>query len=192
LTRASRALASSDRPRNFPYSMLLRFVEQLASDQHPAYLRRSGADLIELGVAPQASRRELIDVPVAAERLDRLARHPRRFLGCIEYRTRGIFARSLAAIARSRDSVHVSPAGVHGWIHVRYLSLHELEFSDRLPELLALVNVREHLIHACCHDSKRPAGEHRTLVVKPAHQHAYPAPFLRKDIFFGNLAVLED
>src|SRR5437764_11934805 len=68
----------------------LRFVEQLASDQHPADFRGPGADLVELRVAPQAPGRELVDVAISPQRLDRLAGHPGCFLGCIEYRTRGV------------------------------------------------------------------------------------------------------
>src|SRR5579862_696552 len=88
----------------FPWSRhvgtLLRFIEQLAADQHPPDLRRSRADFIQLGISPQASHRIIVDVSVTAERLDCLAGHPRRLLGCVEYRTGRVLARSLPAIAR--------------------------------------------------------------------------------------------
>src|SRR5258708_23259143 len=74
LTFAALMLASSDRPK-----VLFRFVEQLAADQHPADFRGSRADLIQLRIAPQAAGCDLVDVTVAAQRLDRLAGHPRRF-----------------------------------------------------------------------------------------------------------------
>src|ERR1700736_4153847 len=77
---------------------LLRLVEQLAADQHPSDLGRAGTDLVQLGIAPQAPGRVFVNVAVAAERLNRLTRHPRRLLGCVEYRTRGVLARHLAAI----------------------------------------------------------------------------------------------
>src|SRR6516225_957720 len=58
-----------------------RLGEQLAPDQHAADLAGAGADLVELGVAPQAAQRVLVDVAVAAEDLHALAGHPRRLLG---------------------------------------------------------------------------------------------------------------
>src|SRR6476661_1772770 len=58
-----------------------RFREQFAADQHAADLAGAGADLVELGVAPQAAQRVVVDVAVAPEHLDALAGHPRRLLG---------------------------------------------------------------------------------------------------------------
>src|SRR5258708_15088623 len=55
------------------------FFEQLAADQPAADFGSAGADLVELGVAPQPPGRRLVDVAPAAQRLDRLAGHPRRF-----------------------------------------------------------------------------------------------------------------
>src|SRR4029079_10043839 len=77
----------------------LRLVEELASDQHAADLAGAGADLVELGVAQQASRGKLSDVDVAAQGLDRLQRHPGRLLGREEDRACRVLARRLAAIA---------------------------------------------------------------------------------------------
>ncbi len=48
-----------------------RLREELPPDQHAADLRGAGADLVELGVAQQPARREVVDVAVAAQRLDR-------------------------------------------------------------------------------------------------------------------------
>src|SRR5229473_463678 len=45
-----------------------RLREELPPDQH-ADLRGAGADLVELGVAQQPARREVVDVAVAAQRL---------------------------------------------------------------------------------------------------------------------------
>src|SRR2546430_10551106 len=96
--RISRAISSSS---------LLRLVEQLAADQHPSDLGGARADLVELGVAPQAPGRVVVDVTVAAERLNRLTRHPCRLLGCVQYRTCGVLARHLAAIAGLSHRVDV-------------------------------------------------------------------------------------
>ena len=64
--------------------------------------RRAGADLVELGVAPQPAGRVFVDVAVAAEALDRLARHPRRLFRGVQDRAGRVLARRLAAVARLR------------------------------------------------------------------------------------------
>ena len=117
--------------------------EKLAADQPAADLGRARADLVELGVAPQPAGRRLVDVAHAAERLDRLARHPGGLLGGVEDGAGGV----LAAWSRSRSQrlphgVDVGAAGGECGVHVGELALHELEFADRLAELLALVHVR--------------------------------------------------
>src|ERR1700720_2485297 len=116
----------------------LRPVAQLAAHQPPPDLGRAGADLVQLGIAPQAPGRVFVNVAVAAERLNRLTRHPRRLLGCVEYRTRGVLARHLAAIAGLGHRVNVRLAGIHRRIHVGDFALHELKLADRLTELLTL------------------------------------------------------
>src|SRR4051794_10949898 len=58
--------------------------EQFPSDQHPPDLAGAGADLVQLGVAPQAPQREFVDVAVAAVDLDALAGHPGRLLGAVQ------------------------------------------------------------------------------------------------------------
>src|SRR5690606_39266844 len=52
------------------------FGEQLAPDQHAADLAGARADLVQLGVAPQAPGGILVDVAIAAEYLHALAGHP--------------------------------------------------------------------------------------------------------------------
>src|SRR5690606_12365834 len=49
-----------------------RALEWFAPDQHAADLRGAVANLVQLGVAPQAPGRILVDVAVAAEDLARL------------------------------------------------------------------------------------------------------------------------
>src|SRR6266545_1599221 len=165
-------LASSDRPK-----VLFRLVEQLAADQHPPYLRRARADLVQLGVAPQPTGGIVVDVAIATQSLDRLPGHPGRLFRRIEYRAGRILARSLAAVARLADRIHVRPARVHRRVHVGDLALHELELADRLAELLSLVDVRQHDIHARRHDAQRPTCEHGTLVVEATHEHIDSLPF---------------
>src|SRR3989442_3826947 len=180
LTFAALMLASSDRPK-----VLSRLVEQFATDQHPANLRRTSADLIQLGIPPQATGGIVVDVAVTTQRLDRLAGHPCGFFRSIEYRAGRILARGFAAVARLSERVHVRLARVHGRIHVRDFALHELEFADRLAELLSLVDVGQHDVHARCHDAQRSAREHRTLVVEAAHEHIDSLPFLGEYVFRG-------
>ena len=50
------------------------------ADQHPANLRRAGADLVQFRIAPQPPGRVFVDVPVAAQELYRIqSRLGRRF-----------------------------------------------------------------------------------------------------------------
>src|SRR5437870_4904773 len=170
---------------------LCGFGEQLAADEPAADFGSAGADLVELGVAPQPPGRRLVDIAHAAERLDRLARHPGGFLGGVKNRAGGILARGLAAIERLSDGIHVRAAGGEGGVHVGELALHQLEFADRLAELLALVHVGHDHVEAGGHDAERPPGEHRALVVEPGHQHRYALVRLAEHVLGRDVAVAE-
>src|SRR6266508_2462059 len=61
--------------------------KQLSPDQPAADLGSSRADLVELGVAPQAPGRVIVDVAVGAEALDRFACHPGGFFRRVEDRS---------------------------------------------------------------------------------------------------------
>src|SRR3546814_7974001 len=63
--------------------------------------------LVELGIAQQAARRIVVDIAVAAQRLDGLQRHPGRLLGGEENRPGGVLARGPAAVAGSCHRVDV-------------------------------------------------------------------------------------
>src|ERR1039457_6478361 len=145
------------------------FAEQLPADEHSADFRGAGADLVQLCVAPQTTGRSLVDIAHAAQGLDRLARHPGGFLGGVKDGARGVLARAgsleVAAVQCLAHGVDVGAAGVHGGVHVGELALHQLEFADRLAELLAFVHIGDDHIHARGHDPQRPAGEHRALVI---------------------------
>src|SRR5487761_968281 len=173
-----------------PYA-LFRVIEKLATDQHAPDLRRAGADLVELGVAPQPAGGKLVDVAIAAQALDRLARHPRRLLGRVEDRAGGVLARRQPAIAGARDRVDIGAACVHRRVHVGEFALHQLELADRLAELPALVDVGKHLVEARGHDAQRSAGEHGALVIEPAHQYADAAPFLAQHVRRRHAAAVE-
>src|SRR5450631_4190298 len=67
-------------------------VKQFAPDQHPSDLARAGANLIEFCVAQQAARRIIVDITIAAEKLDRVKRRACRALGRKEQGARRILA----------------------------------------------------------------------------------------------------
>src|SRR3989442_1098001 len=69
------------------------FREKFAPDQPAADFGSAGADLVQLGVAPQPSGGRLVDVAHAAERLDRFAGHPGRLLGGVQDRAGSGLAR---------------------------------------------------------------------------------------------------
>ena len=62
-------------------------------------------------------------------------------------------------------------SGLQHGVHVSKLALNELKLANALAELLALVDVGNDVVHHRLHDAQRPAGQHRALVVQPAHQH---------------------
>src|SRR6185369_3667638 len=78
--RAAPTITTGSLSTVFPHARnaLFRLVEQLTANQHAPDLGRPGADLVQLRIAPQASGRIVVDIAVTAQRLDRLARHPRR------------------------------------------------------------------------------------------------------------------
>src|SRR5215831_16158782 len=168
-----------------------RFGKELAPYQPAADLGCPCPDLVELGVAPQPPGRGFVDVAHAAQALDGFARHPGGLLGCVEDRTGGVLAGSLAAIERLPDRVDVSAARGERRVHVGELALHQLELADRLAELLALVHVGHDDVEAGRHDAERPAGEHRALVVEARHQHLHAPRFLAEHVLRGHLAVAE-
>src|SRR5438105_471311 len=86
------------------------FREELAADQPAADFGRAGADLVELGVAPQAPGRCLVDVAHAAERLDRLAGHPRCLFRRVQDSAGRILARGLTPIEGLAHRIDVGAA----------------------------------------------------------------------------------
>src|SRR3546814_17596695 len=84
--------------------------EKLAANQHATDVGSPRADLVKLGVAPQARDRKFIDVTITAQRLERFTRHPCRLLGRIQDRAGGILARGLATIAGARDRIQIRAA----------------------------------------------------------------------------------
>src|SRR5215471_8600045 len=145
-----------------------RLIEQLPADQHAPDFARARTDLVELGVAQISSGGIVVDIAVAAEKLNRIERDLGGVLGGVEDGTGGILARGLAAVTCLCHGIDVSLARVHPDIHVGDLALDQLKLPDRLSELAALVYVGRHDIHACLHDAERP-GPRIGLGVD--HQH---------------------
>ena len=83
-------------------------VKQLAPDQHPPDLARSGADLIEFCIAQQAPRRVIVDIAIAAKQLDRVKRRLGRVLRRKEQRARRILARGAAIVARAGHRIDIA------------------------------------------------------------------------------------
>src|SRR5258706_13268589 len=67
------------------------FFEVLPPDQHAADFRSTGPDLVQLGVAPQAPGRILVDVAVAAQNLDGFSGHQGGTLAHVQDCPRTIF-----------------------------------------------------------------------------------------------------
>src|SRR5262249_24054293 len=84
-----------------------RLLVNLPPDQHAADFAGAGADLVELGVAQQPAGREIVDVAVAAQGLDRLQRHPGRTLGSVEDGAGGVFTGNAAVVAGARDRIDI-------------------------------------------------------------------------------------
>src|SRR5690606_6047740 len=70
-------------------------------------------------------------------------------------------------------------------------ALHELERADGAPELAALMDVRDHNVHAGAHDAERTARQHHALIIEAAHQDLRAFAFLVQDVLRRNFAVLE-
>src|SRR5258706_913229 len=170
---------------------LCGFCEELAADEPAPDLGGAGADLVELGVAPEAPGRRLVDVAHAAERLDRLAGHPGRFFRRVQNGPGGILARGFAAIERLAYRVDVRAARREGGVHVGELALHQLEFAVRLAAVLSLRQVGPPHAGARGHDAERPAGQHGALVVEPGHQHLHAFALFAKDVCRRHFAIAE-
>src|SRR5690606_25129948 len=107
-------------------------AEELAADQHAADLAGAGADLVELGVSPQAAGGVVVDVAVAAQDLDALARHPGGFFGAVQNDAGAVLAHlahvlSAQVVQVLADRVAEGAAGLQGGVQVGQLALDQLE-----------------------------------------------------------------
>src|SRR6476469_8975960 len=169
-----------------------RFGKQFTADQHATDFARARSNLVELGVAPQATRRILIDVAVAAKRLYRFSGHPGRLLSGVENGSGRVLAERtgmIRAIAGLADRIDIGPTGLPGGVHVGDLALHQLKLADGLAELLAVVHIGNYDIHAGRHDAERAARQNGSLVVQAAHQDPDTVTHLAQRVLSGNLAI---
>src|SRR5205823_10958905 len=166
--------------------------EKLAASQHAPDLAGASSDLIELRIAQVAAGGVFIDVAVAAQELYRIERESGRILGGVQNGAGSVFPRHLAAIAGLRHRIDIRLRRVHGDIHVRELGLHQLKLADGFAELLALMHVGHHAVHAGLHDAERPGREHHALVIEAGHQYAHALALAPEDIVPRHLAVNED
>src|SRR5262245_39140726 len=95
----------------------------LPSDQPAPDPRSAGADLVELGVAQEPAGREVVDVAVAAEQLDRVERHLCGALGGVEDAAGGILAGRFLAVAGGGHGIDIGSAGAERGVHVGELAL---------------------------------------------------------------------
>src|SRR5258708_12978278 len=112
-----------------------RLGKQFTADQHATNFARAGSNLIELGVAPQATRRILIDVAVAAERLDRFSGHPGRLLSGVKNGSGRVLAERagmIRAVAGLADRIDIGPAGLPARGHSGHLSPPHINLPSRL------------------------------------------------------------
>ena len=141
-------------------------VKQLAPDQHPPDLARAGADLIELGVSQLAARRVIVDIAIAAKKLDRIKCRPCRVLSRKQQGTRRILARGAAIIAGASHRMNIGPARIQASVHISELALYKLELSDRMAELLALARIGQTNIETGLHDAERSGREYEPLLLR--------------------------
>src|SRR5262245_49234541 len=168
-----------------------RIFEQLAPDQPAADLAGPGADLVQFGIAQQASGGKVVDVAVASQELHCIEGDLRGFFGGIQNGTGGVLARGLATIAGLGHRIDISATGIHAGVHIGELALHELEAADRFAKLLALMHVGDDHVERRLHDAKRTRSQHGALVIEAADQHVHAAVYAAEHVFCRHLAVLE-
>src|SRR5690606_29492832 len=156
----------------------------------------AGANFVELGVAPQATDREFVDVAVTAQDLDRFTGKPGRLFRGVEDDAGAVLANLTDMTTALRvevlaDRVQVRAACLLGGVHVGDLALDQLEFTDALAELLAVVDIRNDHVHRRLHQAQWTAAEHRALVVEAAHQHLDAFADAAKHVLFRHLDILK-
>ena len=93
-----------------------------------------------------------------------------------------ILSRDFAPVAGTGDFIDVGAGRVQLGVHVRDLSLHELEISNRLAELLAFDEIGHDFIEAGRHDAGADPRKHNALVVQPGHQDLNTLPLFAQNI----------
>ena len=103
---------------------------------------------------------QTVDVPVATKALHGLQSDLNRLLCRIQDRTCTISAAHMTPVTSAGDGIDQRPRCGEFCVHVSDLPLHELERSDGLVELVALVDIIEGVVKGCLHDSQWTAAQH--------------------------------
>src|SRR6185295_8830868 len=163
--------------------------EQLAPDQHAADFAGPRPDLIQFRISQESSGGIVIDVTVAAQRLNRVESTGSRTFGREQDAARGIEPCRLPAIAGPRDSIDIGARRIECGVQVGNFRLHELKAADRLTKLAPLLHVRQHGVEARLHDPERSTRQHHTLIVESAHQYTRALAHFVQHIGKRHLAV---
>ena len=78
----------------------------------------------------------------------------------------------------------------HG-IHICHFALYELELTNALAKLFAVMDIRNDVVHDRLHDAQRSAAQHRTFVVETAHQHFGAVVQAPQNVVFRHFDVVE-
>src|SRR5579885_1584419 len=153
---------------------------------------QKGCTRIELRVAQKPPGRELVDIAIAAEKLNRIECRPRRMLGSKEKAAGGILARDMARVAGAGNSIGIGAARVEARVHIGELALNELKLANRLTELLSLAHIGQANVETGLHDAERSARNHDTLEIEPRRQNSRAIPRGSKDVFFRHFAIFKE
>ena len=82
-------------------------------------------------------------------------------------------------------------ASLQDGVHIGHLALDELEFTDAGAELLAIVDIRNHIVHHGLHDANWPGGEHGAFVIETAHQYLCTVVQAADDVVRWHFNVLK-
>ena len=90
----------------------------------------------------------------------------------------------MAVVTSSSDGIYEGPRCGEFRVHVRDLTLHELECSNRLVELATLMNIIKGIVEGCLHDPQRSTAQHQTLEIQPGHEDCCAIVYRSQYIFW--------
>ena len=78
----------------------------------------------------------------------------------------------------------------HG-VHIRNLALDELELTNALAKLFAVMDIGDDVVHHRLHDAQRTTAQHRTFIVEATHQHFGAVVQTAQDMVLGHFNVMK-